>query len=449
MNASETQPIPLHADTTRRLFNPVFLKCFINGALNTGGAQVIRLAGNLVLTRLLFPEAFGIMALVTVVLVGLEMFSDVGVSATLIQRKKEPSLKLLQTAWTVQVIRGFTLWAIAALAAFPLAAFYDKPELALILPVSAITLIFAGFKSTSIHLTERNLNPGPLMRIDLGGAILGLIVAAAIAWVYPTIWALVICGLVSVGTTSIASWWLPYQVQHRFKWDRECLRELVSFGRWIFLATLLTFVSANIDRITLGKILTAGELGLYTIAFFLSQSVAQLIVGVSNRVIFPILSREKDESRFAKLRNLFLFGSLLPMGGLFLLGPWLIGILYSEQYAQSADLLLILTFSTAPMIVRALSEPVILSRGRPKSKMLINGAEALLLVGCLLIAVPKFGFVGYLVGYSVGQYLSLIPTAIIMHREGMKTWLTDLSFICAICAFAAIGFLIYQPSLTF
>ena len=124
--------------------------------LNTGGSQVIRLAGNLVLTRLLFPEAFGLMAIVSVVLVGLEMFSDLGIGASLVQRRERPGRTFVQTAWTLQVFRGVVLWLIASAAAWPLAHFYREPLLAPVLVAASFTLVLVGFKSPAVHLCARN-----------------------------------------------------------------------------------------------------------------------------------------------------------------------------------------------------------------------------------------------------------------------------------------------------
>ncbi|MAO27784.1 MAG: polysaccharide biosynthesis protein, partial [Roseovarius sp.] len=75
-----------------------------------GGSQAIRLASNLILTRLLFPEAFGLMALVSVVTVGLMMFSDVGVGPSIAQSKRGDDPAFLDTAFSIQILRGALLW---------------------------------------------------------------------------------------------------------------------------------------------------------------------------------------------------------------------------------------------------------------------------------------------------------------------------------------------------
>src|SRR6056297_894581 len=92
-----------------------------------GGANFLRLGSNLILTRILFPEAFGLMALVAVFLTGLKMFSDFGLNASIIRSARGDDPIFLQTAWTVQILRGIMLWLISVMLAGPVAAFYEEP----------------------------------------------------------------------------------------------------------------------------------------------------------------------------------------------------------------------------------------------------------------------------------------------------------------------------------
>ena len=94
-----------------------------------GGENVLRLAGNLVLTRLLFPEAFGMMALVTVLMNGLGMFSDIGLRSSIIQNERGADPVFLNTAWTIQIARGALLFVITWFLATPVSDFYGDPRL--------------------------------------------------------------------------------------------------------------------------------------------------------------------------------------------------------------------------------------------------------------------------------------------------------------------------------
>ena len=143
----------------------------LRGSAFTAGAyaltQAMRLASNLILARLLAPEAFGVMALVSVVLVGMVMFSDVGVSASISQSKRGDDPAFLDTAFTIHAFRGLMLWLVVCALAWPLARFYDAPELRSLLPVAGITLLIAGFNPTRMDTATRHLLLGRVTALDL------------------------------------------------------------------------------------------------------------------------------------------------------------------------------------------------------------------------------------------------------------------------------------------
>ena len=165
--------------------------------LGYGGGQILRLAGNLVLWRLLYAEAFGLMAIVNVFMLGLLMFSDVGIGPSIIQHEHGDDPKYLHTAWTIQVARGFALFAVAAAAAVPLAHFYQEPALARLIPVVAFSSILSGFNSTKLFTVTRRIALGRLTAIDIGSQAAGLAVMVVAALVTRSIWALVLGGVVT------------------------------------------------------------------------------------------------------------------------------------------------------------------------------------------------------------------------------------------------------------
>ena len=98
-------------------------------------SQALRLGGNLVLSRLLFPEAFGLSSLVSVFLVGLQLLSDVGLEPSVVQNERGDERRFLDTVWTIQAVRGALLALLAVLLARPAAWLYGEPQLAPLLPM--------------------------------------------------------------------------------------------------------------------------------------------------------------------------------------------------------------------------------------------------------------------------------------------------------------------------
>ena len=133
-----------------------------------GASQLLRLGSNLILTRLLFPKLFGLMALINILIIGLHLFSDIGVGPSIIQNKRGNDPDFLNTAWSLQVIRGFGLWFFCVLIAWPVAKFYGEPQLFWLLPVVGISTMIAGFNSTSLFTLNREMALGKLAVFDLG-----------------------------------------------------------------------------------------------------------------------------------------------------------------------------------------------------------------------------------------------------------------------------------------
>ena len=114
-----------------------------------GLIQILRFANNVILARLLSPPLFGLMLIVNSIRTGVELISDVGINQNIVSNQAGHTPDFYDTAWTMKVLRGVALGALFFLTAQLFADFFEQPELALIMPVVALTFIFLGFQSTS------------------------------------------------------------------------------------------------------------------------------------------------------------------------------------------------------------------------------------------------------------------------------------------------------------
>lgn len=266
-----------------------------------GSSQVIRLGSHLVLAWLLAPDVFGIMALVKVFMQGLEMFSDIGIKPSIIQSQRGYDPVFLNTAWTLQVIRGCVLWIASCLLAWPFAAFFavndpSASQLAYLIPVAALTAIFQGFQSTALATLDKDLKLGRVTSLEVSTQVISLAVMICWAWIAPSVWAVIAGGLAAAAYKMIVSHYIVPGHLTRFHWDRDYVGELLRFGKWVFLSTLFTFLAMNMDRIILGRFLTLADLGLYSIAFVFCRIPLHVNSRLSGAVLFPIYARYKEES---------------------------------------------------------------------------------------------------------------------------------------------------------
>ena len=206
-----------------------------------GFSQALRLASNLILTRLLFPEAFGIMAMVSVFLMGLAMFSDVGVGPAIMQSKRGDDRDFLNTAWTIQIIRGVSLWLVACALAWPMARYFGEPDLVYYLPVAALTQLALGFLPTRQETAQRHLKVGRVTLLEMATNLIGALAAIGLAWALQSVWALVISGVVAaVAQVVLYDLFLPGE-RNRLRWEGAAAQELIRFGKWVFLSTIAGF----------------------------------------------------------------------------------------------------------------------------------------------------------------------------------------------------------------
>src|SRR5262245_29850229 len=162
-----------------------------------GTLLVLRFVSNIILTHLLFPEIFGLMMLVNSFIIGLHMFSDIGIGPSIVRSKHGDDPNFLNTGWTLQIVRALGLWLASAAIAWPVAAFYGQPELAQLIPAVGLATAISGFNSTSMLTLSRHLAQARLVVLEVGTYVFSQ--AIVILWVcyQQTVWALVVGNLIS------------------------------------------------------------------------------------------------------------------------------------------------------------------------------------------------------------------------------------------------------------
>lgn len=402
--------------------NARFMRSSIFTLGGYGMGQALRLASNLILTRLLFPEAFGLMALVAVIMQGLAMFSDVGVSPAIMQSKRGDDQKFLDTAWTIQVMRGVMLWAFACIIAIPVAGLYQEPLLAWILPCAGISLLISGFNPTRIDTANRHLLLGRLTGLDLIAQASGIVIAVILAWYLHSVWALVISGIASSSILlALYNLYLPGQ-RNRFHWERKSADELIGFGKWIFLSTICGFLYMQGDKLLLGKYLPLDQFGIYNIGFFLA-SFPLLMGGVMTRKVLIPVYRERPPTesvenfrKLQKMRFLLTAAMFALTGTVSLAGVVLINLMYDPRYAMAGAVVVLIAAMQIPQMLVLTYEQAALAAGDSRRFFVLSAARAVLTLGCLVVGLALGGLFGALIGQGVAG-LAAYPFVVWMARH--------------------------------
>lgn len=368
--------------------------------MNLAGHNLLRLASNLILTRLLFPEAFGMMALVQVFITGLEMFSDLGIKSSIIQHARGDDPDFLNTAWTLQILRGGVLWGATALLALPAAWIYDTPMLAQLLPVAGLNALITGFQTTNLATANRHLRLGRQTMVQLGSQALGIVVMVALAWLMQSVWALVIGGLIgNLFKVAMLHVLLP-GIRNRLHWEPAAFRALIGFGGYIFLATVAGFIINQGDRAILGGFIPLAELGVYNIGLFLGVLPVTLGKTIANKVIFPLYRLKPPSESPETQRQVFRARRLVALTGLGLgavlawSGPWLIELMYDPRYHGAGAILVLVSLAAVPQATFAGYDPALLANGDSRRFFLLLAATALMQTLLLFAGLRLWGLGG-------------------------------------------------------
>lgn len=409
-----------------------------------GFSQSMRLLSNLVLTRLLFPEAFGLMALVSVFMMGLVMFSDVGISPAILQSKRGDDTDFLNTAFTIQIVRGVLLFIVGCALALPIAGFYGEDSLAPMLMVASLQFIIIGFMPTRFETSKRHLMIGRITLLDMLVQALSVVVVVGLALWTGSVWALVISGLVgAILQVVIYSLYLPGP-RNRLRWEGPAASELIHFGKWIFLSTICGFFLGQGDRLILGKFLDLESFGVYNIGFFLASFPLMLGHMVTGRILIPIYrDRPPAASRenFMKLRRMRMLTTAGLMSLMFtvgFLGVWIVDLLYDDRYLAAGAIVVLITCMQMPVMIVLTYDQAALAAGDSKRYFVLAALKAALVLTGLLGGAISFGLIGALLGQGLAMILAY-PIVVWLAR-GLGVWdpLHDAIFATIACAYIGL-----------
>lgn len=396
-------------------------------------SQVFRLVSNLILTRLLVPEMFGVMAIVSIFMTGLAMFSDIGLGENIIQSKRGEEKKYLDTVWAVQIIRGVFLFLITLLVSYffiflndsgvlPEGNVYASPELPFLLALMSIMPLISGFNSTNLLLLRRHLLMGRLAIIELISQVVSLVVMIIFAWYFREGWVLVLGGIVNAFTKMLLSHHPSLGEKNGLCWDSGALHEIIHFGKWIFISSILGFLLSQGDRLLLGGWVTPETLGVYSIAFFLAMALKEAIKKLVSHVFYPMLSEifrtqpEKMKEVYYRIRLRVDFITMSVAGFMISLGGVIVTFLYDSRYSEAAWMFEMLSISIV-FVGYSVAGMCLMAKGDSKSNMILTLIPTAFLYVSVPIGYHYYGLEGAVFMIAI-NYVSDIPiTFYMMHKN--------------------------------
>jgi O-antigen/teichoic acid export membrane protein len=401
-----------------------------------GTVQLLRLVNNVILARLLAPSILGLMAVVNAIRTGVELLSDVGIMQNIISSPRGEDPLFYNTAWTLQALRGLVLAAISIALAVPIARFFDYPQLAVILPVASLFFIFTGFDSTARPLVQKQLQVARLAIFDVAIGVISLVAHVSIALIMPNVWALVLGSVITGAATLVGSFLFIPGLRHRLIVDPECARQLLRFGRWVFLSSIVYFFAMNFDRLYFAKQITLAQLGVYGIARSLADMVMLFVQRASSFVLYPSvaaagLAPVELRQRLLRGRRTLLLGAALGMGAFLALSGIIVGHLYDARYIEAGWILPVLCVGVWFGILTSTNDSILMGLARPAYPALSNAAKLITYLVGVPLAFLFYGFTAAVIVIAAGELVKYVALWLLSHKEHLQFGRDDLALTLA------------------
>jgi O-antigen/teichoic acid export membrane protein len=357
--------------------------------------RLLGLISIVIVARLIPPADIGISALAAAVMVGVEVFHNMGLTVALI-RKREVTTNDLNTVWSLSVARGcIKALLIAALAPYA-ADFFGEPRLTNILYILGATAFCTGFSNTGTVEFHRKLQYSRLFWLRLGSQfayLLSVIVAAVVLRSY---WALII-GIVTERLVGLVLGYLMHEFRPRLAWKPD--KKLFAFSMWYWIHGIVSFFSGRSDMFIISRMIGMADLGSYTISKRLANVASAEISGpvaIALRPGYARLSRALKDLRRVYLyaaEGLLLIGIPVVIGLLVATEP-LMWVLFGPQWVPAAPLVQILASIGIIRMLLIQNQTLLLQVGAERLVVAMAVFRFILLLPSLYVGAVNWGLIG-------------------------------------------------------
>ncbi|MHA7871612.1 MAG: oligosaccharide flippase family protein, partial [Hyphococcus sp.] len=388
-----------------------------------GASQILRLLSNLVLTRLIVPEAFGLMAVAVSINIWAIMLTDIGIASSVIRSPNSDDPKFLRTAWTIQIMRNSLIWLLivsAAVAihllasggAFKADSIYADPILPLVMAGTGAQLLISAFNSVNNLFAQRKLAMGKVVSVELSVQIFMTAVTITFAFLGYGVWALVIGMLSGAVLNAVMSYVVFEGPAMRLCFERRYALEIFHFGKWLVVASFFGFLLNRGDQILFGGLMDGERFGQYAVASMWLVAGATVMETIMSRVFYPAFSeilrdRPHDITKAYRKTRLLIDAVAATLAfGAFFLAEFVFSVIYPDNYAGVGYFLTILS----PFLLMAsfkLINTVVLAAGESRkfTSVTVLAGSAMLVV--VPVVYAHVGEKAAIVSFALIEMLSL------------------------------------------
>jgi len=389
-------------------------------------AKVISPLSFLILTRLLSPEDYGVVAVATTLLMFIDIICDLGTSKVIIQLKSDNNkdfASYCNAAFFINVCIGFILFILTEIFAEQIASYYYQPKSEAVIRVMAIQIISYSLSSIQNSLFRKSLNFKFLFWIRLITIACPLFVAIPIAFLGGGLWALVVSSCMGSVLQCIALWthsnWRPNIV---------CFKEhfMKLFGKsiWNTVNQLVVWIPISFDTYLIAKYISTSDLGLYTSARALFTAASGLILSPFLPVIFSSLSKVSESAQFERItyfsQKILFSVAVCCVVFIFLFADYLVPILFEKEWVGITIIIQIVFVIMGYEYFGSIILESLRARGLFKAVAYISLVSLIIVVPCLFFAAETGNIKVYATVRSLSLYVPLIGNLILADRINIK-----------------------------
>jgi PST family polysaccharide transporter len=372
----------------------------------------------IVLTRLIAPSDFGVIALGLVVLTYLDTLNEFGINSAVIYFTQDDDRELSVSFW-LSMASGVVAALVMSLLAFPLAAWFDEPQLRSVIPVLSLAFIVSSLGSVHIAILKKRLEFRQLVPVDMARAITKAGVSIAAAFAGWGVWSLVAGQIAGELAGSLMVWvrctWRP-----RFAWDWTIVRRVLGYGSHIMGVGVTGVILTDLDYLIVGGHLGTEQLGFYSVGFRLPELAVMGVCYAVSATMFPVLTKLRDDgdavaNGLAKsLRVLAMV--TVPIGvGIALTSQDFVATFYGPEWGPTADVMPLIALYSVVVSITFVCGDVYKSMGRP-GILATMGAARIPIALIALLLVVSHGIVWVAATQLALITVSMIAQMIVAHR---------------------------------
>ncbi len=415
-------------------------------AFTFGAEAAIKLGSSLILTRILNPEAYGVIAILMSIVTVVEMIGDFGITIFIVRDPHAEESRYLNTAWTMRLCRAvLNSTVVFTVAPFIASSLYHLPLLSAPLHVLSIWSIVCALESMAFPLSIRRKQSRIFVYSALGATFLSTVFTVIYCHYSRDYWGMVYGTLLNRIIRTALSYQFYKDLRPRLQFDRATAREIFRFARFTMPSTLITLALSQFDKMVFLRLFDLNLLGVYGLAGNIATPIESLISRISQLVLYPRVAHDfrTDQSTFLVkyyTENVRLFVSILIIPAL--IGGsahFLITVLYPSRYAQAGSVLLAFMLRAALLSLASPSEDLLIATGEYQVILVGNVYRAVWLFAASLGGFYFFGFLGFIYGIALSGLPPLIYYLWLQRSKGLlivKYEILKPLFICGVAVLA-------------